>query len=694
MKKLIAFVLLTALMLCVLPSTALATEAAEADTVYIGGIKLSDETVLFNGDTEAVSLGEATERVENEEIGYAYFFDGNLILANFEFTGESQIYALDTGFEQNALIYANGSLNVVTVGECNITCESENAFGILARGELYLSGTGLMELESFSAVASISVEGKSEVNFNGGNYHFILGNGGVGISALGFFGEAMLNMNAGSVYIEAIDDAAEAGAYIVSMVENTTATVNINGGVLDMCGVAGGIGVMGTQSSLYRQNYGTVEISTQNFSAIYVAGEGDDDFGNIEVNGGYLNITVPENTSEQSPVYEGSLVLSDTVSQTESTVTTLKIAENRYVTVGGISLTDGDYLANGADAVSDSEPENIGYAYYENGKLVLNNYEYFGDGGEYLYDRGSEWESEYSAIIYSYSPLEIEFIGENILTAESEETEGIVAYGTLDIHGATDNDSLAIHACYGIQAVNFASSSLGECSLKLGRGIYDIDFDMNECYMAVSAFNESSVGTLSVEFDKCNMTASATEYGISIYSTNTAEVSFKNTDLSVMADNAIEVISALGTDVSINNSNIDVAAVLGINLLEGIEKGRLNVVSGRLSAASVYYDEESKVMPIYADVIMGEGVSVLSGSLESEKVVIGSDGATSNALGDVNNDGKIDQYDYILVKRHYFGTRYLTDDEMTRGDVNRDGKVDQYDYILICRHYFGTFVIG
>ncbi|MBR6562566.1 MAG: InlB B-repeat-containing protein, partial [Clostridia bacterium] len=57
------------------------------------------------------------------------------------------------------------------------------------------------------------------------------------------------------------------------------------------------------------------------------------------------------------------------------------------------------------------------------------------------------------------------------------------------------------------------------------------------------------------------------------------------------------------------------------------------------------------------------------------------------ALGDVNSDGAINQYDYILVKRHYFGTRYLTDDETTRGDVNRDGTVNQFDYILICRHY-------
>ena len=62
-------------------------------------------------------------------------------------------------------------------------------------------------------------------------------------------------------------------------------------------------------------------------------------------------------------------------------------------------------------------------------------------------------------------------------------------------------------------------------------------------------------------------------------------------------------------------------------------------------------------------------------------------------LGDVNLDGAINQYDYILVKRHYFETRILVGDEFTRGDVNNDTKVDQYDYILIARHYFGTYVI-
>ena len=68
--------------------------------------------------------------------------------------------------------------------------------------------------------------------------------------------------------------------------------------------------------------------------------------------------------------------------------------------------------------------------------------------------------------------------------------------------------------------------------------------------------------------------------------------------------------------------------------------------------------------------------------------------APEYTLGDVNVDGAINQYDYILVKRHYFGTRILTDAEMLPADVNNDTKVDQYDYILICRHYFGTYKIG
>ncbi|MBR5858638.1 MAG: dockerin type I repeat-containing protein [Clostridia bacterium] len=65
-----------------------------------------------------------------------------------------------------------------------------------------------------------------------------------------------------------------------------------------------------------------------------------------------------------------------------------------------------------------------------------------------------------------------------------------------------------------------------------------------------------------------------------------------------------------------------------------------------------------------------------------------------NGLGDVTSDGKIDEYDYILVARHHFGTRTLTDDEFPRADTNCDGEINEYDYILIARHIMGTYVIG
>ena len=66
---------------------------------------------------------------------------------------------------------------------------------------------------------------------------------------------------------------------------------------------------------------------------------------------------------------------------------------------------------------------------------------------------------------------------------------------------------------------------------------------------------------------------------------------------------------------------------------------------------------------------------------------------TATVLGDVNADGVINQYDYLLVKRHHFATRTLTEAEFARADVNMDGNVNQYDYLLVARHYFGTYTI-
>lgn len=61
--------------------------------------------------------------------------------------------------------------------------------------------------------------------------------------------------------------------------------------------------------------------------------------------------------------------------------------------------------------------------------------------------------------------------------------------------------------------------------------------------------------------------------------------------------------------------------------------------------------------------------------------------------GDINADGVIDTYDYMLCKRIYFHTYEPNNDEFLRADVDGNNLVDTYDCMLIIRHYFGTYAI-
>ena len=61
--------------------------------------------------------------------------------------------------------------------------------------------------------------------------------------------------------------------------------------------------------------------------------------------------------------------------------------------------------------------------------------------------------------------------------------------------------------------------------------------------------------------------------------------------------------------------------------------------------------------------------------------------------GDLNANGEIDKFDYIIIKRSCMNTLSLTDEQILRGDVNNDGKIDKFDYILVKRHIMGTYTI-
>ena len=61
------------------------------------------------------------------------------------------------------------------------------------------------------------------------------------------------------------------------------------------------------------------------------------------------------------------------------------------------------------------------------------------------------------------------------------------------------------------------------------------------------------------------------------------------------------------------------------------------------------------------------------------------------ALGDINTDGTVNQYDYILAKRAHFNTVTLTDVQKRIGDMNGDNLNNQYDYILVKRIHFKNY---
>ena len=62
-------------------------------------------------------------------------------------------------------------------------------------------------------------------------------------------------------------------------------------------------------------------------------------------------------------------------------------------------------------------------------------------------------------------------------------------------------------------------------------------------------------------------------------------------------------------------------------------------------------------------------------------------------LGDVNDNGEIEKYDYIAVKRAVMNTLTLSDVQKLAADVNGKDGVEKYDYILIKRHVMKTYTI-
>ena len=118
---------------------------------------------------------------------------------------------------------------------------------------------------------------------------------------------------------------------------------------------------------------------------------------------------------------------------------------------------------------------------------------------------------------------------------------------------------------------------------------------------------------------------------------------------------------------------IDGTAIVRIPVKEGMDG----------SKCKVYYNDNGTFTDMGA--VYKDGYMEFETNHFSQYVVAEIESSTFT-LGDVNEDGKVDFLDAIVVLRHDAEIIQLTDNQMKAAEVNKDGKVDFLDAIMILRY--------
>ncbi len=192
------------------------------------------------------------------------------------------------------------------------------------------------------------------------------------------------------------------------------------------------------------------------FTVTFDFGEGSGTMPTVEVSSGDFgrDIPTPEGLSHPEGltligwIYEGKdydCIFANSFYAPELADITLTAKWGAPLYVGGVGMNDGDYLASGATETTDKRPTTGGYAYYKDGVLTLNNYQFTGEGFAYEYD--GYYDEKYFALIYSATDLVIELVGSSNLVGTAifydedhdyyfnADTDGIRINGDLTVRG-------------------------------------------------------------------------------------------------------------------------------------------------------------------------------------------------------------------------------------------------------------------
>ncbi len=510
---------------------------------------------MTSGDFLAVGATQTT--TEEPDDGYAYYEDGALLLYNYEYEGEG--YTYNTEELWSAIIYSANELYIYLEGENTLIQTDEDSDGIFVLG-----GT---------------IEGTGTLNLYGGFY-----------GAWSDYSD--LIVNSGTI----ISEYSQYGLF-------SYGNIIINGATVDITSICDAISTMAdltiTDSNITAKSIVDAEYDTE-CRAIYADGA----------------LTIGDSLTVKASV-DPDGTLGEYVAENNDTYDYIKISAPD-VYVGGVGMFDGDYLAVNATETATAKP-NGGYAYYKDGALTLNNYEYEGQG--YIFDT----VGNYGAIVYAKKPTDIILVGENTIIQTDDMSVNIV----LD-YGGTIKGSGTLNAYGGYFGV---SSAYRDLTINNGT------VNLKNCEEGIFSYSNVIINGGNVDIE--GRYAAIWVYGdVNVNGGNlTAKVTSEDSQMcAIYADGAITI-----------NPSLTVKAAADAN-------GAL----GEYVAENHFY---------YQSIVI-EGADVTFGDVDNDgdvdsvdylfvkRYCLGTYELDEDALvrADVNGNGSVDSVDYLLVKRIVLGT--------------------------------------
>ena len=561
--------------------------------LYVSGVQLNDGEYLANGATEPTTA--------KPEGGYAYFKNEELTLHNYEYQGNGYMY--NTEYQNYAAIYANFFLKLYLEGTNKIKTSARYSDGIhIDDNNLVVYREGVLDINAIND--GIYTGGYTDI---------------VGSTLTVQAGNAALCTDRGFYMYGG--QCTTSGAYGINTLDGT---VEISGGVMDI--EARCYGIYSETNDIYITG-GNVNVTS--YETVY-----DDDYRAL--------YTVPLGCDsmilQASTEHDGALT--EYVAENHDSYDRIVFTDTKAdLYVGGVGLQDDHYLANGATASTATKPEG-GYAYYKDGVLTLNGYEYEGIGYQYHEDE------PYGAVIYARTNLTILLEGENTLTTTAEESETIYGYGgSITIDG---DGTLNLTATYdGFFADGIITVNGGK--LVIHAGDDGISADRN--------------------------------------------IVINGGDIAITAEYGLYTRTGTGI-IAINGGTIDLeteyAAILN-------EEGTFIFNGGNLDAR-VNTEEENCWALAAAELMMGD-VTMKAATTVGEELVdfVEADNSTYKHVvikeavlyGDVDLDGKVTAADALEVLKSVVGKVTLTEAQFTAADTDGNGKADATDALNILKKVVG-----